>query len=48
MSELKLLSPVARQTILAARALEINQDNIYHYFLFLDNLKQYQQKHFAT
>jgi hypothetical protein len=47
MSEVKLLSPVARQTILAARALEINQDNIYHYFLFLDNLKQYQQKHFA-
>jgi hypothetical protein len=32
---------------LVARALEINQDNIYYYFLFLDNLKQYQQKHFA-
>lgn len=42
------MSDLAKQSILAAGALEINQDNIKEYFLFLDNLKQYQQKHFAS
>ncbi len=47
MSVSNLLSPVAKQSIAVAKELEINQDNIEHYFLFLDNLKLFLQKHAA-